>query len=54
MAKGLKIVLTIGLIIFFQQFVKAQGNQNQLFLQKVGVLDSIYSKILYESRKVYI
>ena len=54
MTKGLKIVLTIGLIIFFQQFVKAQGNQNQQFLQKVGVLDSLYSKILNESRKIYI
>lgn len=54
MTKGLKIVLTIGLIIFFQQFVNAQGNQNQLFLQKVGVLDSIYSEILHESRKIYI
>lgn len=54
MTKGLKIVLIIGLIIFFQQFVNAQGNQNQLFLQKVGVLDSIYSEILHESRKIYI
>lgn len=54
MTKGLKIVLTIGLIIFFQQFVKAQGNQNQHFLQKVGVLDSLYSKILNESRKIYV
>ena len=54
MTKGLKIVLTIGLIIFFQQFVRAQGNQNQLFLQKAGVLDSLYSNILNESRKIYI
>ena len=52
--KGLKIILTIGLIFFFQQFVKAQANQNQQFLQKVGVLDSLYSKILNESRKIYI
>jgi hypothetical protein len=36
MTKGLKIVLTIGLIIFFQEFVTAQGNQNQPFLQKSG------------------
>jgi len=52
--RGLKIVLTIGLIIFFQQFVKAQENQNQHFLQKVGALDSLYSKILNESRMIYI
>lgn len=54
MTKGLKIVLTIGFIIFFQQFGKAQRNQNQHFLQKVGVLDSLYSKILNESRKIYV
>ncbi|MFC2090995.1 alpha/beta hydrolase-fold protein [Bacteroidota bacterium] len=54
MTKELKLVLTIGLIIFFQQFVKANANQNQQFLQKVGVLDSLYSKILNESRKIYI
>lgn len=53
MTKRLKIVFTIGLIIF-QQFVKAQENQNQLFLQNVGVLDSLFSKILNESRKIYI
>ena len=54
MTKGLKVVLTIALIIFFQQFVKAQVNQNQHFLQKVGVLDSLYSQTLHESRKIYI
>ena len=54
MTKGLKIVLTIGLIIFFQQFVKAQVNQNQRFLQKIGVLDSLYSQTLHEYRKIYI
>ena len=54
MTKGLRIVLTIALIIFFQQLVKAQANQNQQYLQKIGVLDSLYSEILNESRKVYI
>lgn len=51
---GLKIALTIGLIVFFQQFVKAQANQNQQFLHKVGVMDSLYSQILNESRTIYI
>lgn len=37
MTKGFKIILTIGIIIWFQQFVEAQANQNQQFLQKVGV-----------------
>lgn len=54
MTKRLKIVLTIGLIIFSQQLVKAQSNQNHQFLQKVGVLDSLYSKILNETRHIYV
>jgi predicted alpha/beta superfamily hydrolase len=54
MTNRFRIVLTIGFIIFFQQFVHAQANQNQQFLQKVGVLDSLYSQILNESRKIYI
>ncbi|MGA9326542.1 MAG: alpha/beta hydrolase-fold protein [Salegentibacter sp.] len=54
MTKGLKIALTIGFMIFLQQLVKAQTDQNQHFLQKVGVLDSLYSNILNESRKIYV
>lgn len=49
-----KIVWTIGLIIVFQQLVTAQGNQNQQFLQKVGALDSLYSKVLNETREIYV
>ncbi len=54
MTSNLKIIATIILIIYFQHFVNAQENQNQHFLQKVGVEDSLYSKILNESRKIYI
>jgi predicted alpha/beta superfamily hydrolase len=54
MTRRLKILWAIGLIIFFQPFVKAQDNQQQQFLQKIGVLDSLYSQILNESRKIYI
>lgn len=54
MNNRLKIVLTIAFIIVFQEFVTAQGNQNQQFLQKVGVLDSLYSKVLNESRQIYV
>jgi len=49
-----RIVLTIGLIFFFQQYINAQAHQDQQFLQKTGVLDSLYSQILNESRKIYI
>ena len=51
---GLKIVLIIGLLVFPQPFIKAQVNQNQQYLQKVGIVDSLYSQILGESRKIYI
>lgn len=54
MTKGLKTILIIGLIIFFQQFVKAQAYQHQQFLQKVGAVDSLYSKTLEEYRAVYV
>ncbi len=54
MTKGLKVVLTIGLIILNQQFSKAQVKQDHQFLQKVGILDSLYSKILSESRIFYV
>ncbi|WP_340152392.1 alpha/beta hydrolase-fold protein [uncultured Marivirga sp.] len=54
MTTGLKIALTMGFIVFFQEFIQAQINQNQQFLQKVGVADSLYSEILDESRKFYV
>ena len=54
MTNVLKIVLTAALIIFCQHSVVAQGYQNQQFLQQVGVLDSLYSNILNESRNIYI
>ena len=38
MKNRLRIALTIGLIILIQQFGNAQANQNQQFLQKVGVI----------------
>ncbi|WP_158860248.1 alpha/beta hydrolase-fold protein [Lunatibacter salilacus] len=50
----LKTILIFGIIILIQQFGNAQINQNQQFLKKVGVLDSLYSEVLNESRKIYI
>lgn len=50
----LQIVLVIGLIFFFQQYTRGQTDQNIHFLQKVGVLDSIYSESLKEHRKIYV
>ena len=52
MTNRLKLLLTIVFLIFSQLFVKAQVNQQ--FLQKMGTIDSLYSDILNESRKIYI
>jgi hypothetical protein len=48
------VIIGVLLIFFFSQFVKAQTNQESQFLQKVGVLDSVYSKELKEYRKFYV
>lgn len=50
----IQIALVIGLNFFFQQFASGQTNQNIQFLQKVGVLDSVYSESLKEHRKIYV
>lgn len=54
MTNRLKVVLTIALIIFFQQLAYSQTNKENQFLQSVGALDSIYSKTLKEYRKIYV
>lgn len=54
MKNRLRIILTFGLIVLIQQFGNAQTNQNQQFLNKVGITDSLYSQTLKESRKIYI
>ena len=54
MKNRLKIILVIGFCIFFQQFTHGQTNKNSKFLQKIGVLDSVYSEILKENRKIYV
>ena len=50
----IRFFLIAGLIIFLQQWVNAQINSNNQFLSKVGILDSIYSNVLKESREIYI
>lgn len=52
MKNRLRIIVTIGIIICFHQFVNAQVNHK--YLQKTGVVDSLYSQTLNEYRKVYI
>lgn len=50
----IQIILIIGLSFFFQHYTSGQSNQNNQFLQKVGTLDSLYSKTLKEHRKIYV
>ncbi len=54
MKNRLKIILVISLSFFFQKFTYGQANQDSKFLQKVGVLDSVYSQSLKEYRKIYV
>ncbi|PIY11041.1 MAG: esterase, partial [Flexibacter sp. CG_4_10_14_3_um_filter_32_15] len=50
----IQAILIIGFLFFSQQFVNAQTSQNNESLQKVGSLDSIYSKKLKEYRTFYV
>jgi len=50
----LRLVFSLGFIIFSLQFVCAQADLDQHYLLKVGVQDSLYSNILQESRKIFI
>jgi predicted alpha/beta superfamily hydrolase len=50
----IQLALVIGLSFLFQQFTNGQTNQKVNFLQKVGVLDSLYSKSLNEYREIYV
>ena len=52
--KRIKIILIVSLSFLFQKFALSQTNQENQFLQKVGVLDSLYSKSLKEHRKIYV
>ena len=47
-------ILVIALFFLFQPFTHSQTDQQSQFLQKVGVLDSIYSQSLKEYRKFYV
>lgn len=50
----IQIILVIVLSFFFQEFVTGQTNQDVQFLQKVGILDSVYFESQEEYRKIYI
>jgi len=50
----LKTILVIGLSFLFQQLLLGQTNQTDFFLQKIGTLDSVYSKTLKEQREFYV
>lgn len=54
MKNRLPVLLILSLSIFFHQFTYGQTDQNGKFLKKVGILDSVYSEILKENRKIYV
>ncbi|MBK8489320.1 MAG: prolyl oligopeptidase family serine peptidase [Saprospirales bacterium] len=54
MTNTMRIFFLTGLIILFSNLISAQENQNPPFLQKVGMLDSLYSQALHESREFYV
>jgi predicted alpha/beta superfamily hydrolase len=54
MIRRLGILVVTGLIIFSQQAAEAQVQQNPQYLSEIGVVDSLYSNILEESREIYI
>lgn len=50
----MKKVLVFALSLLLHQYTNGQANQNVQFLQNIGILDSVYSKILDEHRKIYV
>ncbi|MGG6230698.1 alpha/beta hydrolase-fold protein [Tenacibaculum sp. SDUM215027] len=50
----IQIASIIGLIFFLQQSIVSQSKNENKFLQKIGTIDSIYSKTLKEYRKFYV
>ncbi len=54
MTSKIEWVIIIGLIFFSLKFANGQSNPSEKFLQKVGELDSLYSKTLKENRKFYV
>jgi hypothetical protein len=49
-----QLLVAIGMSFLLHQFTNGQTDSDLQFLQKVGTLDSIYSKTLNEYRDVYI
>jgi len=54
MMNRIQVIIVIGLFFLIQPFTHGQTNLHSPFLQKVGVLDSIYSKNLKEYREFYV
>ena len=54
MMNRIQVIIVIGLFFLIQPITHGQTNEQSQFLQKVGVLDSIYSQSLKEYRKFYV
>ncbi|BAO54066.1 alpha/beta hydrolase-fold protein [Nonlabens marinus] len=53
-AKGFRLLLAFCLTVFLQTAALSQSDHQSQFLQKLGVLDSLDSKILNETREIYV
>jgi predicted alpha/beta superfamily hydrolase len=54
MTNKFRILFLAGLIFISFQLANAQAGQNPQFLRQIGVLDSLNSEILKESREIYV
>ncbi|WP_297096600.1 alpha/beta hydrolase-fold protein [uncultured Draconibacterium sp.] len=54
MKTKIRLILIVSLILLFQQSATAQQNKPVHYLKKTGIVDSLYSNILKESREIYI
>ncbi|MGA8853658.1 MAG: alpha/beta hydrolase-fold protein [Christiangramia sp.] len=50
----LRIILSIGFCVLINFSGRSQINENKKYLEKIGILDSIYSETLEEYRRIYI
>ena len=54
MSKRLQILLCTGFFVLIQLLGNAQINKNKQFLNRIGIIDSLYSETLKEYREIYI
>ncbi|MGB8704436.1 MAG: alpha/beta hydrolase-fold protein, partial [Gillisia sp.] len=54
MKNNMRIILSMGFCLLISFSGRSQINENKKYLDKIGILDSIYSKTLEEYRRIYV